>query len=129
MARRMLRVRVKPTTYRRKGKLIRRKGYTYKRPDIGALGRGRKVIPRLRGGLMTKEAINLGLLKPGERVSDLTKAEIGRLAEHLREKYGQRRSAGMFRAILVFRKRFPDSVKEKFEYGFKVATGEPGVWD
>jgi hypothetical protein len=35
----------------------------------------------------------------------------------------------MFRAQLIFRKRMADGFKEKMEHGFKVATGEHGVWD
>jgi len=126
--------RVKPTTFKRKGKTIHRKGYTVKPTtfqieDRGAPGRGQKYIPELRKGLMTREAIAIGLLKPGERISDLSKREIGELAEHLRKKWGQRRAAGMFRAILTFRKRMADGIRDKFEYGYRVATGEKGVLD
>jgi hypothetical protein len=125
---------VPPTTYERKGKIIHRKGYyvpptTYEIEDRGAPGRGKKVLPELRKGLMTKEAIAIGLLKPGERISDLSKREIAILAEHLRKKYGQRRAVGMFLAQLVFRKRMRDGFKDLMEYGMKVAKGEPGVLD
>lgn len=139
MGKRMLVVRrkgyrVRPTTYVREGKVIHRKGYTVKPTvylieDRGAPGRGKKVLPKLRAGLMTKEAISIGLLKPGERISDLSMKEIEKLAEHLREKYGQRRAAGMFLAQLVFRKRMPDGFKEKMKRGYEVAIGERGVLD
>jgi hypothetical protein len=126
--------RVKPTTFKRKGKIIHRKGYvvkptTFEIEDIGAPGRGRKVLPPLRAGLMTREAIAIGLLKPGERISDLSKREIGELAEHLRKKYGQKRAVGMFVAQKVFRKRMSDGFKDLMDYGIKVAKGEPGVLD
>jgi len=126
--------RVKPTTYKRKGKIIHRKGYavkptTFEIEDRGAPGRGPKYIPELRKGLMTREAIAIGLLKPGERISDLSKREIGELAEHLRKKYGQKRAVGMFVAQKVFRKRMADGFKDLMDYCIKVAKGEPGVLD
>jgi hypothetical protein len=126
--------RVKPTTYKRKGKTIHRKGYTVKPTtfqieDRGAPGRGPKYIPELRKGLMTREAIAIGLLKPGERISDLSKAEIAQLAKHLVKKYGQRRAWSMFHAQTIFRKRTPDGFKELMEYGREIAKGKPGVWD
>jgi len=125
---------VKPTTYKRKGKTIHRKGYyvpptTYEIEDRGAPGRGPKYIPELRKGLMTREAIAIGLLKPGERISDLSKREIAILAEHLRRKYGQKRAVGMFVAQKVFRKYMSNGFKELMNYGIKVAKGEPGVLD
>jgi hypothetical protein len=47
---RKLRVRVSPTTYTRAGKTIHRRGYSYERRDVGASGRGPKVIPELKEG-------------------------------------------------------------------------------
>jgi hypothetical protein len=51
---RRIRIRVRPTTYRRKGKLIHRKGYVYEREDVGAPGKGPKVIPPLKEGELSK---------------------------------------------------------------------------
>jgi len=111
---------VKPTTV---------KGYIRKVKDRGAPGRGRKVIPPLKKGVMTREAIKLGLLKPGQRIKDLSEEDIVKLAEHLRKKYGQRKAWGMFHAQLVLRKRLPNGFKRKMEIGREVAKGKPGVWD
>jgi hypothetical protein len=102
---------------------------TYLIKDRGAPGRGKKVLPKLRPGAMTDEARKIGVLKKGERVGDLSMTEIEKLARHLRRKYGQRRSSGMFRSQLVFRKRQPDGFKSKMERGFEVTVGKRGVLD
>jgi len=47
-------VRVRPTTYRRNGKIIHRRGYTYKRKDIGKPGKGPKLIKIKERGALTK---------------------------------------------------------------------------
>lgn len=94
-----------------------------------APGRGKKVIPELREGLMTKEAMKIGLLKPGETIGDLSYKEIKTLAEHLVKKYGQRRAFGMFHAQVIFRKRQRNGFKAKMMYGRKIAAGKPGVLD
>lgn len=49
-----MRVCVKPTTVRRKGRRIHRKGYCYTRKDVGRRGRGPKVIPKLKKGALGK---------------------------------------------------------------------------
>jgi hypothetical protein len=54
---RRIRIRVGPTTYRWKGRLIHRQGYTYMREDVGAPGRtpeSRRVIPPLQEGELSK---------------------------------------------------------------------------
>jgi len=54
---RRIRVRVKPTTFKREGKVIHRGGYTYMREDVGAPGRTppeKRVIPPLQEGELSK---------------------------------------------------------------------------
>jgi len=48
---RTIRVKVKAATYKRNGKTVHRKGYTYERKDLGKSGKGPKVIPVKRGKL------------------------------------------------------------------------------
>ena len=57
-------VSVKPATFRRKGKLIHRKGYLYRREDVGVKGKGLKVIPPLKVGELTKHGF--ALYKPAK---------------------------------------------------------------
>jgi len=135
-------------TIKRKG--YWRKGYTrkdgtkvkrtwvpassYKIRDIGAPGRGKKVIPKMRPGRMIKDAITCGVMskrqfEKGKRIGDLSNAKIKKLANYLRKKYGQRRAFGMFHAQVVFRKRQPDGFKRKMKIGREVARGKPGEWD
>jgi len=54
-----IRVRVKATTYTRKGKTIHRKGYTYTRKDVGKPGRGEKVIPPLEENELKKHGFSI----------------------------------------------------------------------
>jgi len=51
------RIFIPPTTYTRKGKKIHRKGYFKK--DVGAFGRGPKVIPPLEEGELTKHGFSI----------------------------------------------------------------------
>jgi len=56
-SRRRIRVHVKPTTFKRDGKIIHRKGYSYMREDVGAPGRTppeKRVIPPLQKGELSK---------------------------------------------------------------------------
>jgi len=56
---RKIRVTVKPTTYRRKGKLIHRKGYTYLREDLGKPGKGPKLIVIKERGALRKHGYSI----------------------------------------------------------------------
>lgn len=107
---------------------------TFERRDVGAPGRGPRVLPKLRKGVMIKEAVRIGLLSQkdverGKRVSNLSQDNIVKLAEHLRKKYGQRRAWGMFHAQVIYRKRMSNGFKKKMMIGREVAKGKPGEWD
>lgn len=52
--RKTIQIKVKPTTYRRKGMLIHRKGYTYTRTDVGKPGKGPSLITIAGEGSLTK---------------------------------------------------------------------------
>jgi len=88
---------------------------TFKIKDLGTKGRGKKVIKDLEKGKMTKTAKEMGLLKKGERIIDLTKAELRRLADRLVAKYGAKATKGMFQAQELFRKRQKDGFKSKMK--------------
>jgi hypothetical protein len=105
------------------------KGSRFEIRDVGAPGRGPKLIKIKRPNLMTREARSIGLLKEGERIGDLSHSEIETLADHLRRKYGERRARGMFASQLGFRKRQADGFKSLMRHGFDSAGGKPGVWD
>lgn len=107
---------------------------TFKREDIGAPGRGKKVLPKLKPGAMTKAAMDCGILSKrdvqrGKTIGDLSQKDIKKLANYLRRKYGQRKAFGMFHAQVVFRKRMPNGFKKKMKIGRDIARGKPGKWD
>lgn len=52
-------VHAKPTTYKRKGKLIKRKGYTYRKRDIGKPGKGPKLIIIKKPGALRKHGYSV----------------------------------------------------------------------
>jgi predicted nucleic acid-binding OB-fold protein len=108
---RRIRVKVRPAVYRRKGKLIRRKGYTYMRKDVGAPGRGKKVIPELEEDKMNKVAREMGY----EKATAVPYTELDKFVEKLVDKYGEREAFGMIHAQVVLRKRAEDGAKKKFE--------------
>jgi len=85
-------------------------------------GRGKKVIPPLRMGLMARNAVQAKLLTKtdivkGKGVGDLSDVDIRKLARRLKRKYGAKRARGMFQAQVTFRKRMPDGFKRKMEIG------------
>ena len=136
MARRKLRVSVKG--YRRRGFTAHRGrttyrvpatrvgGFSYYRRDIGRPGRGPKVIPPLRGGLLTRAAREVGVTGP---LSGMSRRQAIRLGTHLRQKYGQRRAFGMAHAQIVFRKRRSGRFKRVMKTVRKATVGKRGEWD
>ena len=101
---RKFKVKVRPTTYRRKGKLIRRKGYVYERMDVGAPGKGTKVIRIKREGALIK--LGYSTDKPAdERRKALSKAV---------KRYGARRVWYMLHAQYVFRKKQAENERKRF---------------
>jgi hypothetical protein len=109
-----------------KGKLlVKRKGYyaeregkryyvpptTYYRIDLGTKGRGKKVIPPLEKGKMTKIAQQMGYNK----VTEIPDSKIDDFVEKLVKAYGEREAFGMIQAQRVFRKRRQDEAKRKFD--------------
>lgn len=101
---RYITVHVKPTTYRRKGKLIHRRGYTYKRRDVGKRGKGPKVIPIERGKLT----------KYGYSTSKSASARRRALRKAIRT-YGALSVFRMLNAQVVLRKRTQRKARSKFK--------------
>jgi hypothetical protein len=99
--------------------LVRRRGYTatrrvdgrtityrvrptvYYRRDVGAPGRGRKVIPELEEGKMTKVANEMGY----PNVISIPDTRLREFARRLIRRYGEREAFGMAHAQVIFRKR------------------------
>ena len=52
-------VHVKPTRFKRKGKTVQRKGYTYRRADLGKPGKGPKLIVIKEKGALTKHGYSV----------------------------------------------------------------------
>lgn len=102
-SRRTITVYVKPTTYRRKGKLVHRKGYRYKRVDLGKPGKGSKLIKIKAKGALRKHGYGVHK-SPSARHRALKKAI---------EEYG---ALSVFRKLMaqyVFRKNYdPETAKE-----------------
>ncbi len=93
---------------------------TFKIKDIGAHDRGRKVIPTMKKGRMTKCAMKYGYISKGERVSDIPLSKMKKFAHDLAECVGDVNTARkMIRAQRVFRKRSPDSFKHKMDVAEK----------
>lgn len=86
---------------------------TYKITDRGAPGRGKKVIPHIEKGKMTRVAVQLGLIKQGGHIGELNLQKLKKLADELVKRYGARTAKGMFQAQEIFRKRMPSAFREK----------------
>jgi len=97
-------VRVKPTTYRRNGKIIHRRGYTYRKKDVGKPGKGKKVIPIKKGKLS----------KFGYSTSKSERARHRALAKAVK-KYGPLRVFRMLNAQVILRKRTQKKQRKIFE--------------
>ncbi|RLJ01003.1 MAG: hypothetical protein DRP11_05155 [Candidatus Aenigmatarchaeota archaeon] len=99
----------------RKGKRIiahaRKKTWIAERPDLGTPGRGKKVVTKLRKGLMTVVAQEMGY----KRVSDIPYDKLDDYARRLVRRYGAKRAFNMVNIQVVFRKRMRNSAKLKFE--------------
>jgi len=107
--------RVRPTKYYRKGKLIKRKGYfvkptVYYKEDIGAPGRGPKVIKIRRVGAVNRIAREMGY----ERFTDIPMRRIKTFAEKLVAAYGALTAFKMMHAQVIFRKRTKFAGYRKF---------------
>jgi len=123
-------VAVKPTNYRvkamdikqhrngivtlhRPAQKVHRKGFKYKRKDIGAPGKGPRIIKVLKKGKMTKIAVQGGFIKEGQRVSDIPTSRMDDFARYLAKRVGPARAFRMFQVQLLFRKRQPDGFQDK----------------
>jgi hypothetical protein len=98
-------VRVKPTTYRRKGKTIKRKGYVYRRKDLGKPGKGPKLIVIKEKGALRKH---------GYSVKKSEAARRRALASAIKE-YGALSVFKKLNAQYVFRKRYDPETARIFE--------------
>lgn len=97
--------RVKPTTFKRKGKVIHRRGFKVKATsflikDLGKKGRAKKVIPNLRRGSL------------GVSFSSLVKTRRKKLVM-LAKRIGEKKVIGKLRAVQVFNKRTNPSLSRK----------------
>lgn len=109
-------------TYIRPRQIVRRRGFTssaarFQIRDIGAPGRGEKVIPPLKAGRMTRLAVDMGFIRAGQRVSDMPTGRIRRFAVALARKVGAQDALGMFQAQVVFRRRTGGPAFKKFVAG------------
>ena len=101
---RTIKVRVKATTYKRNGRIIHRKAYTYERKDVGKPGKGPKVIPIEKGKLS----------KLGYSTKKSERARHAALNKAVK-KYG---ALSVFRALnaqVILRKRTQPEAMEIFE--------------
>jgi hypothetical protein len=94
-------IRVKVRGYYKPSIRKRVRGFTYLRRDVGAPGRGKKVIPELEEGKMNEVAQDMGY----ERVVDIPNRRLREFARRLIRRYGERVAFGMAQAQVVFRKR------------------------
>jgi hypothetical protein len=94
-------IRVKVRGYYKPSIRKRVRGFTYLRRDVGAPGRGKKVIPELEEGKMNEVAQDMGY----ERVVDIPNRRLKEFARRLIRRYGERVAFGMAQAQVVFRKR------------------------
>ena len=102
--RRTITVRVKATTYRRNGKIIHRRAYSYERKDVGRPGKGPKIIP-IKKGKLSKFGYST---KKSERARH-------RALKKAIEEYGALSVYRMLNAQIVLRKRTQPKVREIFE--------------
>ena len=89
-------VKVKPTAYRRKGKLVKRKGYAYRRVDLGKPGKGPRLIEIKEKGALRRH---------GYSVKKSEEARHRALAKAIKE-YGALSVYRKLNAQYVFRKRY-----------------------
>lgn len=97
-------VHVKPTTFRRNGKMVHRKGYTYKRVDLGKPGKGPKLIEIKEKGALTKFGYSIKKSRQARRIA-LRKAV---------RKYGALSVYRKLMAQYVFRKNYAPDQAAKF---------------
>jgi len=104
--------------------VVHRKGYrrrngTYVKPTSFLIkDRGKKLI-QVKKGQMTKYAIQLGYIHPGEKISDINLDKIDNFARDLANLIGKRKALGMFGAQLRFRKHQHSSpFKNKMEVAY-----------
>lgn len=98
-------VHVKPTTYRRRGKTVKRRGYTYRRKDLGKPGKGPKLIVIKEKGALRKHGYSV---KKGEA------ARHRALASAIRE-YGALSVYRKLNAQYVFRKNYDPENAARFK--------------
>jgi hypothetical protein len=94
-------IRVRVRGYYKPSIRKRVRGFTYLRRDVGAPGRGKKVIPELEEGKMNEVAQDMGY----ERVVDIPNRRLREFAKRLIRRYGEREAFGMAHAQVIFRKR------------------------
>ena len=107
----------------RRGKRIiahaRKMTWTYYRKDVGAPGKGRKIIKIKREGLLNSIAME----KFGKRFTELNSKQIEEVLRTLKRRgYSERQVLGMLQAQVVFRKRMRNGVKRKFELAREIAA-------
>lgn len=109
---RTIQVYVRPTTYRRNSKIIHRKGYRYRRVDLGKPGKGEKVLPPLKeGGLKNY----LPKKYQNKKFYDLPAKVRRKALRKCVEEEGYRTALGRVHALVVLNKRTNPELAEKAE--------------
>ncbi len=113
----MIKIRVHRKGYTRKdGTHVKATSFLIK--DRGKKGHGPKII-KVKKGAMTRYAIRLGYIQPGEHISDINLDQIDNFARDLTELIGKKSALGMFRAQLTFRKyQHKSPFKNKMQAGY-----------
>jgi len=111
MARKRLTVHRKGFVFVRRGKKVKVPSTTFKIKDVGAPGRGPKLIKIEKQGALTKIANEMGY----DKVSDIPDSELQAFSKKAIDKFGERSAMGMIRAQVVFRKRARGDIKKKFK--------------
>jgi hypothetical protein len=101
---RKIRVRVAPTKIKRKGKTVKRKGYTYLRKDVGLPGKGPRIILVEKGKLSTF----------GYSTKKSDQARHAALKKAI-DKYGALSVFRKLNAMVIMRKRTQPKARAVFE--------------
>lgn len=98
------------------------KGARFKIRDVGAPGRGKKVIKIKRPGLLTSVSKQVSGDSKAKYFS-LSDSERQEVLERLKDRgYSEQQIKGMVGTQLVWRRRMPDGVKEKAEKDISFVT-------
>jgi len=80
------------------------KATEYEMVDLGVVGKGKKVLPEIEEGKMTRDAIKLGYIKEDQKIKDIPNEKIDDFALDLANKIGNKKTRGMFQWQVNIRK-------------------------